>query len=203
MAADPHGTGPFGDEYDSTTVYFDTTGHDVFHRRGSFGRAKYRVRRYGRGDAVFLERKLRTPRLVVKRRTRIALDEVPRLAHPGSEEWAGRWFERRVSARCLQPVCQVSYRRMARGGEAAGGPIRLTLDAAVLATAADAVAFARDSDTPVLPDLLILELKFRNEAPALFKRLVGDLALTPRVASKYRCAVSALTGWPLEQGISI
>ena len=55
----------------------------------------------------------------------------------------------------------------------------------------------------MLPELLILELKFRSAAPALFKQLVDDLALTPRAASKYRCAVSALTGWPLEQGTSV
>ena len=141
--------------------------------------------------------------MVVKRRTRISLGDVPRLAQTGGEHWAGTWFERRLAARRLQPVCQVSYRRMARGGEAAGGPIRLTLDAFVHAGAVDEVAFARSSDTPVLPELLILELKFRSAAPALFKQLVDDLALTPRAASKYRCAVSALTGWPLEQGTSV
>ena len=140
--------------------------------------------------------------MVVKRRARISLDDLPRLAQAGSEEWAGRWFVRRIAVRCLQPVCQVSYRRMARGGAAAGGPIRLTLDAAVHAAAADSVAFGRSSETAVLPERLILELKFRGDAPALFKRLADDLALTPRAASKYRCAVSALTGWPLEQGTS-
>src|SRR5918995_3557948 len=65
LEADPHGTGPFGDEYDIATIYFDTPEHDVFQRRGSFGRAKYRVRRYNESTVVFLERKLRKPRLLV------------------------------------------------------------------------------------------------------------------------------------------
>jgi hypothetical protein len=32
----------------------------VFHRRGSFGRSKYRIRRYGEAQVGFLERKLKT-----------------------------------------------------------------------------------------------------------------------------------------------
>src|SRR6266446_3953338 len=71
---DPHGSGAFGDEYRTTSVYFDTDRFDVFHRRGSFGRSKYRVRRYGQGSFVFLERKFTKPGLVAKRRTRVALD---------------------------------------------------------------------------------------------------------------------------------
>src|SRR5688500_6257223 len=69
LEADSHGTGPFGDEYDISSLYFDTSDHDVFRRRSSFGRAKYRVRRYGASDVVFLERKLRKPGLLIKRRT--------------------------------------------------------------------------------------------------------------------------------------
>ena len=61
LDADIHGTGPFGDEYRTTSVYFDTDDYDVFNRRGSFGRSKYRIRRYGDEDAFFLERKMRRP----------------------------------------------------------------------------------------------------------------------------------------------
>src|SRR5687767_5763312 len=69
LDADPHGSGPFSDEYDIASLYFDTPDKDVFNRRRSFARAKYRVRRYGSSDVVFLERKLRRPGLLVKRRT--------------------------------------------------------------------------------------------------------------------------------------
>src|SRR6266705_2729617 len=57
---DPHGGGPHGDTYQTTSLYFDTREFDVFHRRGSFGRSKYRIRRYGSADFIFLERKLKT-----------------------------------------------------------------------------------------------------------------------------------------------
>ena len=50
LAPDPHGAGAAKDEYLTTSVYFDTEQLDVFHRRGSFGRSKYRIRRYGRAQ---------------------------------------------------------------------------------------------------------------------------------------------------------
>src|SRR5947208_2039678 len=115
LTPDPHGTGSAGDQYRTTSVYFDTTGFDVFHRRGSFGRSKYRVRRYGQGAFVFLERKFTKPGLVAKRRTRVALDGLARLEAPALDGlWPGRWFHRRLLVRQLQPVCQVSYVRTAR-----------------------------------------------------------------------------------------
>ena len=78
LDADPHGTGPFGDEYRTSTLYFDTAEGHVFHRWGSYGRAKYRIRRYEDSETVFLERKLRRPGMLVKRRTQVALHELER-----------------------------------------------------------------------------------------------------------------------------
>ena len=69
LDADIHGGGPHGDEYRTTSVYFDNAAFDVFHRRGSFGRSKYRIRRYGDDETVFLERKMRQPAVLAKRRT--------------------------------------------------------------------------------------------------------------------------------------
>ena len=80
---DTHGGGPFGDEYRTTSVYFDTDAFDVFHRRGSFGRSKYRIRRYGDAETVFLERKMRQPAVLAKRRTIVALEALPRLTESG------------------------------------------------------------------------------------------------------------------------
>src|SRR5678809_703047 len=76
LEADPHGTGPHADEYRVSTLYLDTAARDVFHRRGSYGRSKYRVRRYGEEPRVFLERKLRTGSRLAKRRTDIPLDSL-------------------------------------------------------------------------------------------------------------------------------
>jgi hypothetical protein len=128
-SADEHGTGAFGDEYRVTSLYLDTPSADVYHRRGSFGRSKYRIRSYQDGSAVFVERKLRTASLLVKRRTPIGAATLARLAAGPLEEGdPARWFDRRLRLRALGPVCQVTYLRIARHVPAAGGLARLTLD---------------------------------------------------------------------------
>ena len=57
LLADRHGAGLAGDAYQIMSLYFDTQRMDVFQRNGSFGRSKYRIRRYGLDEVVFLERK--------------------------------------------------------------------------------------------------------------------------------------------------
>jgi hypothetical protein len=174
-------------------VYFDTDGGDVFHRRGSFGRSKYRVRRYGTLHYVFLERKLRKPGILVKRRTTIAIDELPRLvAEDPDPDWHGEWFHRRVLLRQIHPVCQLSYARIARFGRTTEGPVRLTLDSDVRVTPADEPRFSDMGGEPVVGDRMILELKYRQHVPALFKQLVETFALEPQPASKYRLGITAL-----------
>src|SRR5687767_9262601 len=73
LEPDGHGAGEHRDLYSTTSLYFETPTFDVYQRKGSFGRAKYRVRRYGDSDVVFLERKFRTERLLAKRRTTVPL----------------------------------------------------------------------------------------------------------------------------------
>lgn len=198
LEADPHGLGPFGDEYETTTVYFDTDAFDVFHRRGSFGRAKYRIRRYTDAEVAFLERKLRRPGMLVKRRTPMpvsALAGLPELngqSHGINGSGSGRWFTRRVCARQLGPVCRLSYHRMARWLPGDPAAPRLTLDAAIRAERVDAVRFEGDAGVPVLEHDQVLELKFRGPVPAVFKRLMSELVLRPETLSKYRAGISAL-----------
>ena len=74
LGADPNAGGE-NDVYRITSLYFDTDGFDVFHRNGSFGRGKYRVRRYDTSKSAFLERKLKTHNLVCKRRTKVKIRE--------------------------------------------------------------------------------------------------------------------------------
>ena len=191
--ADPHGAGPFNDEYRTTSLYFDTDKGDVFHRRGSFGRSKYRVRRYGTLDYVFLERKLRKPGILVKRRTTIAIGDLLRLmAAAPDPDWHGEWFHRRVLLRQIHPVCQLSYSRIARFSRTVEGPVRLTLDRDIRATSIDEPRFSEGEGQPVIGDCMILELKYRRDVPALFKQLVETFALEPRRSSKYRLGILAL-----------
>jgi hypothetical protein len=191
--ADPHGAGPFNDEYRTTSLYFDTDSGDVFHRRGSFGRSKYRVRRYGSLDYVFLERKLRKPGILVKRRTTIAMQDLSRLVAPAPDpDWHGEWFHRRVLLRQIHPVCQLSYSRLARFARTIEGPVRLTLDRDVRVAAADEPRFNDRGGQPVVGDQMILELKYRRHVPALFKQLAETFGLEPQRASKYRLGITAL-----------
>ena len=193
LAPDAYAAGAFGDEYRTTSVYFDTDRFDVFHRRGSFGRSKYRIRRYGEAAIVFLERKLRNSTLLTKRRTPVALEALRHLeVAEDAPEWSGRWFHQRLQARRLRPISRVSYDRMARVGETPYGPLRLTLDEALRAEPASGVAFGNGDGVPFLERGLVLELKFRVQMPALFKQLVEEFGLRPQTVSKYRLAAAAL-----------
>ena len=197
LAADPHGTGDFNDQYLTSSVYFDTARHDVFHRRGSFGRSKYRVRRYGHDDVVFLERKLREPTVLAKRRTVAPLTALERLAKPrGEAEWGGRWFEQRIAARRLAPVCQVSYHRTARMAVTGSDIVRLTVDDSLAARATSELSFGVEDLHPVLAGRAIVELKYRHTIPTIFKRMVEQFALTAQQASKYRLSMVGVGAFP-------
>ena len=196
LDADPHGGGPHGDEYRVSTLYLDTEARDVFHRRGSYGRSKFRVRQYGDEPRVFLERKLRTGSRLSKRRTDIAVDALPLLAtaepsSPTPDPLTG-WFRRRVSLRRLAPVCRVSYLRTARLGHTEAGQVRLTLDYSLSASTADAFVLDGPRPAELLAGHMILELKFRGTMPAVFRELADTFALRPGRASKYRVAAAAL-----------
>jgi hypothetical protein len=190
MEPDPYGTGPYGDEYHTSTLYFDTEALDVFHRRGSYGRAKYRVRRYSSGEHIFLERKLRKPDMVVKRRTRALLNAFD-LSDPASLNGQGQWFFSRLAVRRLQPACVITYDRMARGGASDDGPVRLTLDQQLHVLPADGFALASSGGEPIFRERMILELKCRGRLPALFRRLVETFLLEPQPVSKYRLGMTS------------
>ena len=193
LGADPNAGGE-NDVYRITSLYFDTDGFDVFHRNGSFGRGKYRIRRYDTAKSAFLERKLKTHNLVCKRRTKVKIRELDRLSNTGRDrDWEGDWFHRRLAARELKPVCQVTYLRTARVSMTEGGPIRLTLDRAIRTAAIDGPGFkAIEEGVPLAGEPLILELKFCAPFPGLFRTLVDGFALVPAPMSKYRAAAATL-----------
>lgn len=197
LKADPHGTGAFPDEYETSSLYFDTRDFDVFHRRHSHGRAKYRVRRYGDSDMVFFERKLRRPGILVKRRTVDAIEMVECLNSPTLiEGWSGEWFHRRFLLRKLRPVCQVSYHRMARVIMCAEGLARFTLDSQLRAVAIDRAQYSSEPGPAFLDGRVVLELKYQGHLPVVYRHLVEDLALNTGSASKYRLGMVALGHLP-------
>jgi hypothetical protein len=192
LQADPYGGGPFGDAYTTSTLYFDTRQMDVFNRRNSFGRAKYRVRRYGDASSVFFERKLRQPGVLIKRRTLDSIEALRRLEDEADDRWIGHWFHRRLIARHLRPVCQVTYDRMARLASTAEGVVRLTLDGNLRAIPVEGPAFVKDAGEQFLASHNILELKYQARVPAVFRRLIEEFRLEPQTASKYRLATAAV-----------
>src|SRR5438445_12734273 len=85
-----------GDRYQTTTLYFDTQEFDLYFRRGSNGRAKFRIRRYNGAPDVFLERKMKVDRnRLYKRRSKANAADLLHLAEP-DRAWPGTWFARRL-----------------------------------------------------------------------------------------------------------
>jgi hypothetical protein len=198
LARDSFGSGPYGDDYTTTSLYFETPGFDVYHRRGSYGRSKFRIRRYGSSDIVFLERKFRTNRLLAKRRTTVPILEMDHLAGGTPRmDWPGYWFHRRVLLRRLSPLIQMSYDRTARVGLASGGPMRMTIDTNLRVLPMPDRAFIPGVGFPLIEGQCIVELKYRVVVPALFKQLVETFKLAPSPVSKYRIGLGALDYAPL------
>ena len=133
--------------------YFDTAGFDVLHKKGYFGRSKYRIRRTGESEGVFLERKLKNRDMMSRRRSIIRADDLKRL---GDSIPQHGWARILVSpARSLRPVCQISYFRTARVRTAGFGPIRLTLEQDIRAVSVSRLAFADGGTTPLADRLTI------------------------------------------------
>jgi hypothetical protein len=192
LAPDPHAEEALGGAYTIHSLYLDTPGFDVFRRADADLRHKYRVRRYGRGDALYLERKTRCGDRVSKQRVAVEDVRLPLLptgaAEPG---WPGEWFQSEVLARRLRPVCRISYRRTAFVGDDCG-PVRLTLDRHARCVPQPSWHVdALGDGLPLLPGQVVLELKYRDALPALFKRLLVELCLNPGSVSKYRRGVEA------------
>jgi hypothetical protein len=193
LVADPH-AGENGEGYCVNSLYLDTPSFDTFRRRPGYRRRKFRLRRYGNEPTIWLEVKRKRNGLVRKRRVAVAESEWSRqLQQPGDLDWEGAWFRRRLDQRQLQPVCQVTYRRTARVGKSATGPIRLTIDRDLFATHASdwSVPSGSLSGDPLLSGQRIVELKFRDVLPASFRGLIQDLRLAPSAFSKYRESVAA------------
>lgn len=169
MRADVHGdaTG----RYQVSTLYFDTPTRSVFHREPGFKTTKYRLRRYGVEDLAFFERKSKRGSRV--RKIREAGPNVP------------DWFEAARETRGLEPVLWVSYDRHAY---MADGGARLTMDSDLRAWTED------DPTTYARPGPLVMELKFHDTLPRIFRELVAELRLIPTSRSKYRWAMTQIGG---------
>lgn len=195
---DPHGSGEHGDQYATTSLYFDTDGYDVYRRNSSHARGKFRIRRYGRLDFIFLERKMRTERILAKRRTTVPLDGLQRVGEPEADPaWPGFWFHRRILARGLRPRVQISYDRTARLRVIDDELVRFTVDTNLRVLPMPDRAFIPGTGFPVIEHQSIVEMKYRRDMPNVLRRAVETFKLTPVAISKYRLGFDALGLIPL------
>lgn len=220
FSPDPHSDPRLGGAYLIHSLYCDNPALDVYHRVGEHRYRKFRIRRYGVSDEVFLERKTRRGIRVRKRRVAINLCELARLGLESSEPATGSDggsdggaeigaeienvrlgdpFRRELALRGLRPVCEIAYLRRAFIGICSEGPLRLTFDRDVRGARASGWGFPEPiSGTPIFAgsDAVVCEFKYLGtqggSLPAAFKRVLHDLALTPSGASKYRRCMLAL-----------
>lgn len=192
LAADPHADPALQGAYEITTLYLDTPRFDVFHRARELDETKYRLRRYGEGSLVYLERKRRRKDRVTKRRTPVAAGELGRLGAAG-DDWAGAWFRGEIGARGFRPVCGLTYLRTAFFGAGETGPFRLTFDRGIrgVPRAEWSLGRVEGEATRIAEGLTIVEMKFREALPEVLKRVIAKLEMRPSGLSKYRAACRA------------
>lgn len=178
---------------ETSSLYFETGQFDVFHRRGSYGKSKYRVRRYGTSPIMFLERKFRTDRVLIKRRTTADLEDFRRIElHEPDPEWYGYWFHRRLLARRLKPLVQVSYVRTARLGSSPHGKVRMTLDMDLRVLPLPDAAFLPGVGLPLMQESNIIEIKYCVTLPPILRDAISQFSLTTQPVSKYRAGLALL-----------
>jgi len=192
MILDPYAD-PITGDYRTTSIYCDTPRYDIFHSRGVGRQRKHRVRRYGRGPWVYLERKTKWGDRVKKVRSPIPDSQLPMLALPMSlQTWPGDWFHRHLARRQLAPVCRLTYDRVALIGESTGGSCRLTFDRRIRGAVTNDWALDEcDGGLPILTDGVICEFKFHSYLPTLFREIVREMRLTPSRVSKFRAFLRA------------
>ncbi len=186
LTVDPHGVDGV---YQTTSLYLDTPFFDVFHKSPGYRRSKYRVRRYGSSEVIYLERKKRRGDRVRKHREMLALADLTCLL---DEDGPVTWFGPRIRERILGPTCCINYMRTAFIGETPASPIRLTLDRELMGVPAQGwMVPERIEGRALLTDEVMLELKFRDTLPSLFRALLDTLPSRPTGGSKYARCVRA------------
>jgi hypothetical protein len=198
LLPDPHSDPTLGGMYRITSLAFDSPDLSVFFRDPRMRNRKYRVRRYGGADAVYLEMKRSRQRRVRKRRSAAALADLAPLAEGRVEDLTHDWFVRAARATDLAPVCRVRYLRRALFGVCAEGPMRVTFDHDIHGSLA--AGWSMDpagAERPLLQDVIVCEFKFHRAMPAPLKSVVTAMKLSATGISKYRrcvCAFAAELG---------
>ncbi len=199
LEPDPHASSSEGDGYSVYSLYFDDEEFATYRATGTQRLPKYRIRRYGDADTLFLERKSKPDGKVKKHRTPVPTHDLAYLhSTEPPEEWSGRWFRKRLRKRGLHPVCFVSYKRTARLGEIDGQYVRFTMDREIRCTPTTELGVPGPLNGQAIPiDIVIAEIKFEHTLPTPFAEVVEQLNLTPVTVSKYKRGVEACSLIPV------
>jgi hypothetical protein len=189
LPVDPHADYSSG-TYQVLSLYFETLNRAVYHSRKGYRWIKYRVRRYGVAPFVFLELKWRRGNRVAKRRIRIEETELSLLPDPNlKNDWPGFWFCEDLCRYKLVPTLLVKYHRAAFVKNE-DQYMRLTIDTPLYCAPAIGCSFACHAQFKFMTGRSILELKYRNSMPGVFKTFIRDLKLKPTPVSKFHLGMS-------------
>lgn len=198
-----------GESYDINTLYLDTPELDLFHRTGTVGATKHRIRRYGSEPTLWVETKRKRRMVVSKNRTAVFESDLTGIlagwaANSGESTgetvdraaWCADWFIDRIVQRRLQPAIQIGYRRFVRTSTLGNENLRLTIDSQIAATPTDGWRVSSTHSNPLsaIAECEILELKFHNQMPHLFKELLRQFSIPATGFSKYRTAMTCCKG---------
>lgn len=211
MSYDPHclsneaKQSEIDNSYKVQSVYLDTPTFSVLNRLSEFRYNKFRIRRYGKSDTVFMERKSKRHSVLSKQRAPISLELLSSLDAEVTPSMAENWFAAEVSRHELRPACSVSYHRRAFFMDSDTEPIRLTLDYQLSSRPCDSPRFAEqtwedtlrfdvehDSLGFIMDDQVVMEMKFIGSVPSMFKCWIAEQHIAPCRFSKYRTAMHCL-----------
>lgn len=199
---DPHCNDEGRDHYHVRTLYLDSPSLDIYHRRFQQADTKYRIRRYSDEQVVWVETKNKRRNVVTKRRSPIVpsgratlLRELDYSSRCASLDPSYRWFCDSVHQWSLRPRAIVNYQRFAKVSSVRDPSLRLTIDNQLTASVADDWSFLQEAHSQhdqrglAIASRPLLELKFHNTLPPIFKELILRFGLVPSGFSKYRSSI--------------
>jgi len=192
LRPDPYSDPAQGGMYRITSLACDNGAFGVFFRDEGMRNRKYRVRRYGDSDLVYLERKRSRQGKVRKRRCGAVIGDLEAVGSGRSEQAGHAWFVREVAALEVAPVCRVTYLRRALFGDSAEGAVRVTFDRAIEGVLSRGWEMEGGGEQRgLLAGKVVCEFKFHHAMPSMLKEVVAAMRLVPTGVSKYRACVRA------------
>lgn len=187
LALDPYSEARQG-RHQTTCLCTDTPELDVYYRSPWHRRNRFRIRRYGKADWLFLERKKKRCNKVVKQRIVVPVEDLNRFAEPTSlSDWEGAEFHTTLARKDLMPVCLVRYERTAFASSWNESPLHLAFDRQVQGCLHSNWSLETDQEmVPLLDGGVVVEMKYLLCLPAPFKELIHSMRLSPQGCSKFR-----------------